>query len=209
MHGPGGSGVALARKRPTVEEAPASPVSGGGSYPALPAPALSAAPNGFLLSPRASTSLSAEWGAAGSGRTQFRLAAAPPRISVVTERDQVAVDRSPSVRPGLASWYFSSQSFFLLLLLLIENEGLGCSESLECPVRRVKGTSVATFRREVTHGRSRRRCFSYRPLPLPCIQARTKSLASLGKPVFEPMESPTTRLYHWEVPWPGSGQGRC
>lgn len=87
LQGPGGSGsgVMLARnRRRMVEEAAASPVSGGGSYPARPVPALSAIPDGSPPFPCVSASPRAERATAGPDRTQSHRAPAPPLVSVLT-----------------------------------------------------------------------------------------------------------------------------
>lgn len=65
-----GSGVMLARnRRRMVEKAAASPVSGGGSYPARPVPAPSAIPDGSPRSPCVSASPRAEQNGLPRGRT--------------------------------------------------------------------------------------------------------------------------------------------
>lgn len=89
-------------RRRMVEEAAASPVSGGGSYPARPVPALSAIPDGAPPFPCVSAAPRAERAAAGSGRTQAHRAQAPPLVSGGHWWGQVAADRSRQAA-GLAS----------------------------------------------------------------------------------------------------------
>lgn len=79
------SGVTLSRKLwQTVEEVAASPVSGGVSDTARPAPALSDLPDGSLPYPSALTSPHAEQAVARSGRTQVRRVPSLPPVSVLT-----------------------------------------------------------------------------------------------------------------------------
>lgn len=99
--GGGGSGVMLARNRRwMVEEAAASPVSGGGLNPARPVPALSTIPDGSPPFPCVPTCPRAT---AGSGHTQARRAQAPPLLSALTLSASGGGRSLPVSPAGLAS----------------------------------------------------------------------------------------------------------
>ena len=80
----GGSGVALTRKRPTVEEAPTSPVSGWRLVPRPAGPCPFRSSQRFPPVPLRLDLPNCRAGCHRVGRTQFHLVAAPPRISLLT-----------------------------------------------------------------------------------------------------------------------------
>lgn len=104
----------------TVEKTAESPVSGGGSGSALPVPALPTVPRRLHAPRRPHMQNELPRGRAAHNP------AISAGFSVDTTQDQMAVGRSPSVRPGLAAEYFAPQNF---LLLTIGNWQLGAQRA--------------------------------------------------------------------------------
>lgn len=191
----------LARnRRRMVEEAAASPVSGGGSYPARPVPALSAIPDGAPPFPCVSASPRAERAAAGSGRTQAHRAQAPPLVSVWT-----------LVGSGGGRRSRQAGRFGLVVL---------CSAEL---LVACNGEGETWVLRELSMGRrGHRECRCPTEGDSPGVTRKTPFLPNLpsavppgcsgsrprGSAALSP-ESWPTRPSQWKVPWPGSGWGSC